>query len=1086
MSKIFLPLNPRNRINLLILTFAVSMSAVCGGTLNAETLSDGNSETANSEQQQNRRVTVTGTVVDKDGKPVIGATVLEKGTTNGLITDSNGRFSLTINPGSSITVACVGYKDYSLTPNGQTNLNISLEEDQELLDEVVVVGYAVQKKVNLSGSVATADTKKLQNRALTNVGSALQGAVANLNIDSSTGDPNILPSLNIRGYTSINGGSPMIIIDGATSDNVQFNHLNPNDIESISVLKDASSAAIYGSRAAFGVILVTTKRGSGEKITVDYNNSFSWRGLTVKPEYVEDPYIYYSDWNRSQTGNPNSGTWPVEMLDAIETWKSDPDNNPDYYTAYGENFYFTFFNPADAYVKDDAFSMNHNISVSGATNKVRYYVSGNYNKEDGMLKYGRNDYKQYNVRTKLDIQVTPWWNIGSNSSLIKADYKTSTHYLENAENGMGSNPFNIIITCSPFGPECYESDGYVYDWASEVGSLEEGGDADKDDITFNQLFTTRIDIFKDVLFINGQFDFSYQKVTTDLVNKPFTCSCGPGLELYTANEPSYAEARNGRVTRKNMDIYGTFHKTFAEKHEITAILGFNQEYYRYNQQNVKREQLISLSVPSINLGYGTTTPYEYTEDWALRGLYGRLGYIYNERYIAEFNFRRDLSSRFPHDNRTVFSPSGSLAWIISKENFFEPLTNVFDLLKIRASYGKLGNQDVSDAYAYYATMGSGQYTYLIGGSRPMYVSAPGLVAGDLTWEKVYTLDFGLDLAMFDNRLNFTGDIYRRDTKDMLTSQGRDLPSVLGAEVPKENAANLKTLGWDFSIGWKDKFSLAGKPLYYNVDINLSDSHSVITKVANSAGSLSSYYEGMEIGEIWGLETAGIFATDEEAANWADQTEVYLQPGKFPQRAGTIKFADRNGDGKITKGAWTIDDHGDYYRIGNSSIRYRFGVTLGAQWNGFDLSLFFNGVLKHQYAPDPSDHLFWGKYCKAWWSEPEYNYTQRWTEENQDTDKYFPRLEQANAQSTNKELGIPQTRYLQNAAFIRLKNLTFGYTLPENIYSKLPVSRIRIYYSGENLFFISGLHKGYNVDPENLGFQYYPLQRRHTFGLNITF
>lgn len=1041
-------------------------------------------------QMQQNKIEVKGRVSDAKGIPIVGAFVIEKGTQNGAMTNDHGLFSLNVSPNATLEISNLGYKASDVAINGRSDLSIILEEDLELLNEVVVVGYAIQKKVNLSGSVASVDTRKLENRALTNVGSALQGTVANLNIDPNSGDPNDLPSFNIRGYTSINGGSPMIVIDGVTSDATQFNHLNPNDIENISILKDAASAAIYGSRAAFGVILVTTKKGNSEKVTVDYNNNFTWRGLTVKPTYVDDAYIFFTDKNRASTGNPNSGSWPTEMLDAIKAWQADPENNTDHYSMWGENFYFYFFNPADAYVKDGAFSMNHNINISGKNDKVNYYISGNYNDEDGLLKYGRNDYKQYNVRTKVDIKVTPWWKIGSNSSMVKADYKTTTWYLEHHDVSRGgwgdNNVMESVLSATPFGPKCYGEDGYVYDFATTIGRLELGGDADKEDITFNQLLTTRIDLIKDVLFLNGQYNYSYQKVTTDLVNTPFIGSGGDATtDTWINGEPSYAEARNGRVKHTNIDAYGTFHKIFEKKHDVTGILGFNQEYYRYNQQNVKREHLISTSIPSINLAYGTTTPYEYTEDWALRGFYGRLGYIYDEKYIAEFNFRNDKTSRFPHNSRSVFSPSGSLAWIISKENFFKPLTSVFDLFKVRVSYGKLGNQDVS-AYSYIATMGAGTYDYLINGERPKYVSAPGLVSGNLTWEKVYTADLGLDLEMLNHRLNFTGDIYRRDTKDMLTSQGRDLPSVLGTSVPQENAANLKTLGWDFSIGWRDRFIIAGKPFDYDINLNMSDSHAEITKVVNTSGSLYSYYKGMELGEIWGLKTEGIFATDEEATNWADQTEILYQPTKFPSRAGTLKFQDRNNDHKITRGAWTVSDHGDYYKIGNSSIRYRFGLTLGAQWNGFDLNAFFNGVLKHQYAPPHHDLFFFGYYSLPWQMEPKFTYTERWTEENQDTNKYFPRLEQGNAHSEYKELGIPQTRYLQNAAYIRLKNLTLGYTLPSSLLKKTPISKIRIYYSGENLFVLSGLHKGYNVDPENLGFQYYPLQRRNSFGVNITF
>lgn len=1052
---------------------------------------DSTSDGANLTQQTRKRV--TGRVVDNNGEPVIGASILEKGTSNGTITDYDGNFSLEVRSNATLEISFVGYKTQTLAVSGKNVLNVTLSEDAEALDEVVVVGYAVQKKANLSGSVATADTKKLADRPVSNIGTALQGAVANLNIDPTSGDPNDLPSMNIRGYTSINGGSPLVVIDGVISDATELNHLNPADIENISVLKDAASSAIYGSRAAFGVILVTTKTGKSEKVTVNYNENVDFRGLTVTPEYVSDPAIAFHDRNQAETGNPNSGSWPTEMFDAIAAWKADK-SKPNYYYMAGwdEYIYFNYYNPAKTYIKNDAFTQNHNINISGKTDKVNYYVSGNYQNQDGMIKYGRNDYAQYNTRAKLDIQITPWWKLGTNTSLISTEYKTTSRYLDkhddNRRNAWGYGTIiETLLSIIPFEPSPLEDEnGYVYDWTTDVGYLDRGGNAKKHDTTINQQFTTRIDFIKDVLFFNGTYNFSLQKVATDKAYLPFYGTGGRDSGGWWNQEVSSANSTNARVRHITWDMYGTFHKKFADLHDVTAIIGFNQESYRYNSQYGARDHLITTSVPSYNLAYGTQTVSESTTTWALRGLYGRLGYIFNDKYIAEFNFRRDMTSRFPHASRTVFNPSGSVAWVISNERFWEPLKDVVSQFKLRGSYGRLGNQDVG-AYAYIATMNAATNTGInLNGSYPMYVGAPGLVAGDLTWEKVTTADIGVDLGFFNNRLTFTGDIYRRDTKDMLTTQGRDLPSVLGTSVPQENAADLKTIGWDATLSWRDQFNLAGKPFSYNIDLNMSDSYAEITKVANSTGSLNSYYAGQRIGEIWGLKTLGLFASDEEAANWADQSELLYQPGKFPQAAGTVKWEDRDGDGKISRGAYTLDDHGDLYKIGNSSIRYRFGISLGAQWNNFDLSAFFQGVLKHDYYPGWWDREFWGYYSISWYAEPLSNYTDRWTEENKDINKFFPKLCEGNAHSSTKELGGPQTRYLQNAAYIRLKNLQIGYTIPKSVLGKLPIQRVRVYYSGENLFTLSGLYDGYKADPENLGWQYYPIQKHHSFGVNITF
>jgi TonB-linked SusC/RagA family outer membrane protein len=1041
-----------------------------------------------------QRRTVSGKVTDSSGQPLPGVTVLMKGTMQGTITDIDGAFSLTNVPEkATLQFSFVGMKTKEMQVAGENMIKVVLEEETIGMNEVVVIGYGTQKKVNLSGAVASADTKKLTDRPLTNVASALQGAVANLNIDISSGDPNDLPELNIRGFTSINGGSPLIVIDGTVSDAAEFNHLNPADIANVSVLKDASSAAIYGARAAYGVILVTTKAGKSEKVTVSYNGNFDWRGLTVEPDIVMDPEIYFHDRNQAETGNPNSGSWPTEMFDAIKKWKADPNSNPDYFyhSSWDEYFWFSSFDPAKTYIKNNAFSTTHNINVSGKTEKVNYYVSGNFQSQDGLLKFGRNYYDQYNTRSKVDVQIAPWWNLGMNSSLISTTYDTNSYYLSKHDDSRNNKwsygtVIENLLSAIPFGPSYKdEMSGYTYDWATQIGQMVEGGDANKCETTFKQQFTTRLDLIKDVFFINGLYNYSLQNTATDMNTLPFKGSGGRDSGTWINNEVSSASLENARLKRSTYDIYGTFLKKFGKLHDLTVILGFNQESYRYNIQETTKDHLISTSIPSVNLAYGTTKASEETTTWALRGLFGRLGYIFNEKYIAEFNFRRDMTSRFPHHSRTVLNPSGSLAWIASQEKFFEPLKNTFNQFKIRASYGRLGNQDVA-AYAYIPVMNAYQSSYLIGGSQPMYVTTPGLVSGDLTWEKVSTVDLGIDLAMLKNRLTFTGDIYRRDTKDMLTTQGRTLPSVLGTSVPQENAADLKTLGWDITAGWRDQFNLAGKPFNYSVDLTLSDTRAEITKVANTTGTLNAYYVGQELGEIWGLTSLGLFATDEEAKNWADQSQLLYQPGKYPSRAGTVKWADLNKDTKITRGQWTQEDHGDYKKIGNTTPKYRFGITLGGQWNGFDLSAFFQGVMKHDYYPGWYDRFFWGFYSISWYNEPMSNYTDRWTEENQDVTKFFPRLEEGNAHSETVGLGGPQTRYLQNAAYLRLKNFTLGYTLPNSLTRLVSIQKVRLYYSGENLFCISGLYDGYKADPENLGFQFYPLQKHHSLGVNITF
>lgn len=1027
--------------------------------------------------QQSGKKRILGTVVNKNGEPIIGANVIEKGSTNGIITGIDGKFVLSVDPTSTLQISYIGYQTKEVGVYGSSSLIVELQEDMELLDEVVVVGYAVQKKANLSGSVATLDTKKLEDRPVSNIGQALQGAVASLNVDPTSGDPNELPSFNIRGFASINGGSPLVVIDGVISDANQLNTLNPADIANVSVLKDAASAAIYGSRAAYGVILVTTKTGKTERVTVNYNNNFSVRFLTEKPNIFLNSYHFYNDWNIGA----GAQVFANELLDVAKAYMKDR-SNPDglWMPTMGQQFYVLANNPYDVFYKKSAFSTNHTIDISGKTEKLNYYISGGYTYQDGMIRFGDFDYNKYNIRAKLDIQLTPWWKIGSNSSFVSSLNRSSSAYLIYADPDNYRLSTQLGVSVAPV----QTSDGHWYDLNSSYGDFEEGGQAKKYDDTFSQLFTTKIDLLKDVLTLNGQFNYSIQRVKTDFSTLSYDVYVAPGIFDSKRNTPNSMTNRYGTVRHMTYDAYANFDKTFAEKHALSAVLGFNQEDYRYVQQNMKKTQLVSQNLPSVQLAYGMPTVGENIETWALRGAYGRLNYIFDNKYIFEFNGRYDGTSRFPHDDRFVFNPSGSVAWVLSEEKFFQPLRTIFDRVKIRGSYGQLGNQDVN-AYAYMATMAVAQSDLILGGKLPMYVSAPELVSNNLTWEKVTTADIGVDLTLFDNRLNFTGDIYRRNTKDMLTL-GEVLPGVLGANLPKENSADLKTTGFDLTVSWRDQIKLAGKPLEYSLEFNLSDSKSEITEFSNPTGTLNSYYKGQKIGEIWGLTSDGLYKSDEEAQKGPDQTEILIAPSQYPTVAGSLKYKDLNNDGKITRGKYTLDDHGDLTVIGNDQIRYRFGATFAANWSGFDISAFFQGVMKHNYYPTASDKIFWGKYSAPWFDQLEGHYFDRWKEDNPNLDAYWPVLSHRNASTADREMNIPQTRYLQNAAYIRLKNLTLGYTLPGKWVSKLSIQRMRIFYSGDNLFCLSGLYSDYSVDPENLGANRYPFQRYNSFGINVTF
>lgn len=1023
--------------------------------------------------QQQKKITVTGSVKDAQGEPLAGVNLVIKGTTVGGVTDVDGNFSLPdISPEATISVSYIGYETQLIPVKGKNILHIILKEDSELLDEVVVIGYGVQKKADLSGAVATVPTKVLANRPVLTVGQALQGSVANMTVSIGSGQATDSPTFNIRGTTSLNGGDPLVVIDGVVSNAAELNRMNPTDIASISVLKDAASAAIYGSRAAFGVILVTTKTAGQEKLTINYNNNFAMRRLTSMAEVITDPYLVAN--TRKTMSYPWYNMYNEEQMAYAKQRSEDLSLSPYYVNPDGTFTYFGNTDWFDEAYKDLSFSTNHTVDISGKTDRLNYYFSANYNFQDGMVKYGTDKYDRYNLRSKLDFKLTNWWSLGNNTSYVTSDYD-SPNYL-------GKSYYWEVNRISPLVTVTNPDGTWTEDGASVFGRLTDGGRWNQKKTTFSTQFTTKIDIIKDVLFVNGSFNYTSIKNAEEGYSLPVEYYDGPDRPAMYLDPVTQAYLNHTDARTLTFDAYATYHKLFNDKHDFTAMVGFSQEDWRENYTSSSRKELISSSLPSQGLATGDMSVGQNIYSLSLRSVFGRLNYIYNNKYILAFNGRYDGTSRFPSDSRFAFNPSGSAAWVMSQENFFEPLRDIVSFLKFRFSYGSLGNQDLKENYyAYLATMGAGKIGQILDGKQPVGVRAPGLVSGNLTWEKVTTADWGMDINFLDNRLSATVDGYIRRTKDMLTA-GASLPNVLGTGVPMENAADLKTTGWDLTVSWRDNLKLAGETLNYGLSFNIGDSRAFITKFANKTGTLDDYYEGYEIGSIWGLQTLGFFQSQEEIDNHADQSQVTSYPGTRPIAPGDLKFADLNNDKKINEGSWTIDDHGDYKIIGNSRSRYAFGFTANADWKGFDLSLFIQGVMKKNYYPG-GDLYFWGTYAQPWANITYGNYYDRWTEEN--PNGYFPRFKSYVAES-NLEAGVTQTRYLQNAAYARLKNLSIGYTLPKKLTDKANIERLRIFFSGDNLCEITGLYKYYKVDPECLGGQMYPLQRSYSFGLNVTF
>lgn len=1023
-------------------------------------------------QQQGK--TIKGKVTDTNGESIIGATVVEKNNpVRGTITDIDGNFTLTNIPENAILqFTYVGMKSQEVAIDRKTTIDIIMESDVELLEELVVVGYGVQKKVNLAGAVESLNAKTLESRSTNNVGLALQGIVPNLTITPGSGQADDTPGFNIRGTTSINGGDPLVIVDGIPTSTSDFSRMNSMDIESISVLKDASSAAIYGARAAFGVILVTTKKGQGEKLTIQFNNNFNVRTPTIRSaKVVLDPYIQAS--YKKEMGKPWYNLYTDEEV-AYALKRRDDSSLPGTIVNSIDPSKYTYLDNTDWYseVFDDYSTTNqHNLSISGATSRVSYYLGSELYQERGLLRINKDHYDRYNMRSRVEYKPTDRLTIGNNTALTYYTYEKPTNF--------SSWVFNTMTYTNSLVPIRNPDDSYTEEGATVIGGLADGGDSKRTNSSVYTQFTADVELVKNTWNLKADFTakLGNSKLNEWQSDRTISYRNGPqGPDRYLGWS-NYAMRTADNTSYTMFNLYTDFHKDFGI-HNLSAVGGFSQEYETYEYLYGKRLDLITDSYPTPELAVGEMTINENKYAWTVRSAFYRLNYILDGKYILETNGRYDGTSRFRKDDRFGFFPSVSGAWIVSNEKFFSGLHPGFSHLKLRGSYGSLGNQAVKSYYPYISTMDAKKVEVLINNDKPMGVYPPGLVSNTLTWEKVYTLNGGVDANFFDNRLATSFDIYRRDTKDMLT-KGRTLPNVIGTAEPQVNAADLKTTGWELSILWRDNITLMDKPFDYSARFVLSDSKSVITKFDNPTGYLNDYYKGSVIGEIWGLETLGFFKDQADIDNSADQWDVTSYPGDRPIEPGDLKYKDQNNDGKINRGSWTVDDPGDFKVIGNTKNRYNFGFDLNASWNGFDLRMFFQGIGKKDFYP--VGYKYFGIYRAPWGNVLEPN-LDHWTPENPNA--HFPRLKSyLEWHEVNRDLNIPQTRYLQNAAYLRMKNITFGYTLPKTLFQNVGLYNVRVYFSGENLFEITTLHKIY--DPEGLTGSSHPFLRTFSIGLNIT-
>lgn len=1078
--------------------------------------------------QQQQTISITGVVVDANSEVVIGASVLEKGTTNGVVTNLDGQFTLKAKPGAILVVSFVGYKPQEV--KATKSMKIVLKEDSELLEEVVVIGYGTQKKVNLTGAVVSVDVNKtLSSRPIADIGRGLQGAVPGMNVTIPSGEIGSDPLIKIRGQIgSISGNNaPLILLDNVEIPSIQM--VNPNDVESISILKDAASSSIYGSKAAFGVVLITTKKGANnEKFEVSYSNNFSWQdpAKEIKLGGV-DALRYTLDAQENRGGTmPAGGFWRIDresLKKAIE-WQERYGSSVNYNdpVKYGRDWMFDGINKygyrtydaAKAMIKNWAPSMTHNLSINGKVGKTMYNIGLGYLDQSGMSKTAKHDdYKRYNASVNVTSEINKYLTVHGGSIYSSRNKRYP---------GVGTT------TADPWL--------YLYRWSSlfPIGVTENGnplrepsyemGASNADNLEYKYYSVNLGATLKLTQDWDVKFDYSYDRQTTDnnssvveynagqtwyspvlwkdkdgyqvYVDEEGRVSdtggvpayCFPMQGYYSNNTVSYVRNYNRAADNNTFNVYSTYQLKLGrdQEHAFKFMVGLNRVTNKWSSYAGKKTNLIDPTNPQFPLASGEQF-FDGNRNWESQlGFFGRINYAFADRYLLEANLRRDGSSKFPGALQWKWFPSFSAGWIFSNESFMKPLSNIWSWGKIRASWGSIGDQSVSNTL-YKSVLGYDESTWLDGSNNKLVeFGTPSLIDYNISWQKIETLNIGLDLRFFNNKLGVTAEWYQRDTKNMIIP-GESLPVTLGTSAPRGNYGNLRTKGWEISMDFNHRFR---NGLGITLTAALSDATTVITKGADYLTPwgdryLSNEYStGRRWGDIYGYVTDRLYQKEDfvyDANGNIERTTViyngtarvtnkqtspypvyqvhYENGDKLIFAPGDVKFVDLDGDGYITPGTGTNGDSGDQKVIGNSTPRYEYSFKLAADYKGFDFSMFFQGIGKRKIWG--SGQLAIAGYNAKEGAIPETFATQYWTPER--TDAFYPRAWDLGGSDTGFSMQR-QSKYLLDMSYLRIKNITLGYTIPAKLCSKVFLTRARMYVSLENFFTFDKL-RGLPIDPE---------------------
>lgn len=1021
-----------------------------------------NEQAAHFPVSQQEKNVVKGKIVDENGEPVIGANVVEKGTQNGAVTDIDGNFQIELSANGILLVSYIGYADTEFRPEKGKDLIVKLREDTQLVDEVVVVGYGTVKRANLGGAVATADAKTFAARPVQNAATALQGEMPGLTVTRSGGAPGAEATLKVRDVSSINGGTPLVLIDGAEGN---INTLNPADIENISVLKDGT-AAIYGARASDGVILVTTKSGKkNQKLTVAFDAYYSIRTPALVKKTVN--LLQLAEMGLEVT----DGSFPVEyQKDELDLIRQNSDlvlTDVEWgrWTGYPKFYKNQDWNDL---IIGNGNMQNYNVNISGGGERYSYMVSLGHQREEGLPKFGKDLNKRYFVRAKSSIELAKNLTYDFNMSYEASTRKYSSGLTE------GQNIWELIYKSRSWAP-LYNPAGNFYTFEgfdNPAQVLEEGGLADKTTGNFtinNQLRWKVID----GLNLVGTAVIRKYDTDENITNKYIVNYDWDNNPVRTKRTPNSAERKYAKTLSKNFTLYAEYKKNFNEKHDLNVMAGTSHESQNYDSFSAKRINFDQQENMSLQLGSSENqNAWSEGNAWTINSFFSRVNYTFLNKYIVEGTIRADGSSRFAKDHRWGWFPGVNAAWRIGEEGFMKGL-GWFDDLKVRASYGEMGNQSGIGLYDYIQLISlSNDYYPFASGVKGQMATSGNIISTSRTWETIQTTNVGLDFSTLSNRLYGSADYFWKENRNMLIP--KTYPSMLGAEAPSTNSGHLRVRGWEVSVGWRDQIN----DFSYSVRFNLSDARNeVVSRVGSNLIELGKNETptGYPLNSYFGYAFDGIIQNEDQLAAYQARFSKGGIPGDLS--IGDAMYKDLDGDGQLSVLGNGEEGSGDVLYLGDQNPRFNFGFNIGAAWKGFDFSAFIQGVGRRTMFLE-------GEASKpmpeAWYQSAEYWYGKTWTIDR--TDAKYPAVTLKDKRNYNYYVS---TNTKHNVAYARLKNLQLGYTIPIALTSRIGLSKVRLYFSGEDLFEIHNTPSGW--DPEEEGnYVSYPFVRNYSFGVNVVF